>query len=181
MTWRFPALAATVLVAAGCDTSGGSPELSPAGDSEAPSETRRPFPDQDFPDTTLELGCPDEQGDFEPVAPMATLPIVHGNQGGIHVEVKLRLAEPLGVVDFRAEVRCATGIDGWEVGWYHVASHPFALEPDGSYVTPTTYLRFDSDDAATYDDLDGRVTCELTLDGETWRSTRAVHLADRRD
>ena len=111
----------------------------------------------------------------------ATKTIVHGVQGGIHLEVALALdATSESTADLVVDLRIQTRVAGVVVGGFETHGFPFERVADGRFLTTTLPVIFYTIDSAPFDGVDATLEAHVsTGDGTLERGDcRAIHLVD---
>lgn len=170
------------LVCLGCGDMQPMPPPATAPDSAAPAYDAAP----DAPDTAAEdalipacpgaeldatglaLGVSDPDGCFARLAPGETLAIVHGIQGGIHVEIRIA-AHGLDVGEGRIGFEVDLVAAGASLARFASEVGELRALIDGeSYATPAFPLIFPSPDATLYHGREAELRAAVTLSGQRY-------------
>jgi hypothetical protein len=138
----------------------------------------------------FEVGEMDPQtGEFVPFANGHELPLIHGPQGGFHVEAVFRFEYDSAADPLESEIVLAVLIDRQITARFHSLGYPVPRVGDGLYRTYTMFAMFCADpppgdcfiplwDSALYDGKSAVLEAVLSPPGVSWRRTLSVVLRD---
>ncbi|MCC6622885.1 MAG: hypothetical protein IT385_16620 [Deltaproteobacteria bacterium] len=122
------------------------------------------------------VGTGDESG-FAALAPGDTLAIVHGVQGGIHVEVALALPDD-GLAAGAYDVSILSRVGGVDVGRFVSLGFYFERDADATLTTTMVPVIFDTVEAAPFDGVNAEVVATVTLPGGPVTTCLAARFED---
>jgi len=167
----------------GMEAADAGPDVSDVVETDGDWETDDTVSDGADGDTTalepFEMGRIDYMsGLFRPFAAGATLDMIHGPQGGVHVEVAVRFPWVTTGIEVITGMELRLSIDGVEEARYILAEYPVPVVAMGvcqSYIMP---LIFDVPDSALFAGRIGRVTVAVSPPGQSWERVLEGELVD---
>jgi len=121
---------------------------------------------------------------FKPLVAGQTMPLIHGPQGGFHIEVAVRFPWAGSETEIVAGLKLGLWFDGTRQAVYETSGYPFAAIGDGLFQTFIVAVMFDcifTAAACTSTDFDGRLgRLEIGVEppGRAWSGALELVLED---